>query len=147
MSEESSEQESGGTEDQSSREQGWATDNLARRAEMRKSRQNNNGGGVSDAAKKAEQAVARMAKLQKAWRIFNATTGLISIADLGLTLFITWLTMNGQLIFGNGFKVRYVPPLTFPEILILAIVDLIVALLVFFVFAILVIVAKCGNIW
>ncbi len=144
MAEESSEQEDGGGE--AEMRQQWATDNLARRAEMRKSKQKDNSGGISDAAKKAEQLAQRMAKLQKAWRVFNATTGLISIADLGLTLFLTWGAMNGQLIFGNAFKVRYVPPLALWEILILAVVDVLVAIILMFIVGFIAILADCGGI-
>lgn len=138
---ESSEQEGGG--DEVAMRQQWMTERQQMLLKARKAVHGSGAGGVSQ----AEQLAARMAKLQKAYRAFNGTFGLMSAASFGTTLLITCLVMNGQLILGNGFKVKYVPPLALWEILILAIVDLIVALLAFFIFAILVIIAKCGDVW
>ena len=140
--EEKESQEQGGGGDEATIRQQWMTE---RQQAMLEARKKVHGGGISDAAEKAKQMADRMAKLQKAWRVFNATTGLISIADLGLTLFITWLSMNGQLIFGNGFKVKYVPPLALWEILILAMVDLLVGILFLAAFTLLVVIVSCAG--
>lgn len=139
--EETGSQEEGGGNEAAMRRQ-WMTE---RQQAMLEARKKVHGGGISDAAEKAKQMADRMAKLQKAWRVFNATTGLISIADLGLTLFITWLSMNGQLIFGNGFKVKYVPPLALWEILILAMVDLFVGILLMCIIALIAIIIDCAG--
>lgn len=132
-----------GSSDEAAMRQQWMTERQQAMVKARKAVHGSGAGGVT----KAEQLAARMAKLQKAYRAFNGTFGLMSAASFGTTLLITCLVMNGQLILGNGFKVKYVPPLALWEILILAVIDLIVALLLFFIFAILVIIAKCGDVW
>lgn len=137
---ESSEQE--GSSNEAVMRQQWMTERQQMIVKARKAVHGSGAGGVSQ----AEQLAARMAKLQKAYRAFNGTFGLMSAASFGTTLLITCLVMNGQLILGNGFKVRYVPPLTFPEILILAFVDLIVAILLMIMAAFIGIIADCSGI-
>ena len=122
--------------------QQWMTERQQAIVEARKRVHGSGAGGVSQ----AEQLAARMAKLPKAYRAFNGTFGLMSAASFGPTLLITCLVMNGQLILGNGFKVRYVPPLTFPEILILAVVDILVAIILMFVVGFIAILADCSGI-
>ena len=139
MSEESSEQE--GNANEAAMRRQWMTERQQMMLAARKAVHGSGAGGVSQ----AEQLAARMAKLQKAYRAFNGTFGLMSAASFGTTLLITCLVMNGQLILGNGFKVRYVPPLTFPEILILAMVDLIVGIILLAAFAILAVIVSCAG--
>ena len=140
MSEESSEQE--GSSNEAVMRQQWMTERQQAMVEARKRAHGSGAGGVSQ----AEQLAARMAKLQKAYRAFNGTFGLMSAASFGTTLLITCLVMNGQLILGNAFKVRYVPPLTFPEILILAVVDILVAIILMFIVGFIAILADCSGI-
>ncbi len=137
---ESSEQEDGGGE--AEMRQQWMTERQQAMVEARKRVHGSGAGGVSQ----AEQLAARMAKLQKAYRAFNGTFGLMSAASFGTTLLVTCAVMNGQLILGNAFKVRYVPPLTFPEILILAVVDILVAIILMFIVGFIAILADCGGI-
>jgi len=125
MSEESSEQEDGGTEDQSSREQGWATDNLERRAEARQ--QKAKGESPAEGLKSAEEQIR---KIQKILRIINGA----SAATLA-GLIITFIIMNLQLILGNGLKIKFIPPLAFWEILLLAMVDMLIIVQLMFLTA------------
>ena len=140
MSEESSEQE--GSSNEAVMRQQWMTERQQAMVEARKRVHGSGAGGVSQ----AEQLAARMAKLQKAYRAFNGTFGLMSAASFGITLLVTCAVMNGQLILGNAFKVRYVPPLTFPEILILAVVDILVAIILMFIVGFIAILADCSGI-
>jgi len=140
MSEESSEQEGNANEAATRRQ--WMTERQQMMLAARKAVHGSGAGGVSQ----VEQLAARMAKLQKAYRAFNGTFGLMSAASFGTTLLITCLVMNGQLILGNAFKVRYVPPLTFPEILILAVVDILVAIILMFIVGFIAILADCSGI-
>lgn len=137
---ESSEQE--GSLNEAVMRQQWMTERQQMMVKARKAVHGSGAGGVSQ----AEQLAARMAKLQKAYRAFNGTFGLMSAASFGTTLLITCLVMNGQLILGNAFKVRFVPPLTLPEILILALVDAVVAILLMIIIGFIAILADCGGI-
>ena len=146
MSEESSEQGSDGAEEQDAAyAQEWRKQFKSRKDAFFWAKKNKDAQGAQSAVGDAKQILERVAKLQKAFRIFNATTGLASLGTLGLTLFLTWLVMNGQLIFGNAFKSRFVPPLTFPEILILAFVDLVVGIILSIWFTLLVIIVSCAG--
>lgn len=130
-----------GSSNEAAMRQQWMTERQQMMVEARKKVHGSGAGGVSQ----AEQLAARMAKLQKAYRAFNGTFGLMSAASFGTTLFITCLVMNGQLIFGNGFKVKYIPPLALWEILILAMVDLLVGILFLALYAFLAVIASCGG--
>ena len=131
-------------ENEEARQQQWATEHLQMTTEMRKAKESKNE-EAQGAMSQAKQLADRMAKLQKAYRIFNAANGILSIADFGISLILTCLVMNAQLVLGNGLKIKYVPPLTMPEILILAIVDLIVAIILGLIIILIVIINECTS--
>lgn len=85
----------------------------------------------SKEAQKAEgidEDVKTVDRLRNIYRIINGTAALSVIG-----IIITFLVMNGQLIFGNLFKVKFIPALSLIEIFILGLIDflLIAAVLIF----------------
>lgn len=122
---ESQEQESEEVGNQTSKEQGWATENLSRRAEARK--QKTKSESPAEGLKSAEKQIR---KIQKILRVINGA----SAATLA-GLIITFIIMNLQLILGNGLKIKFIPPLAFWEILLLAIVDMLIIVQLMFLSA------------
>lgn len=81
------------------------------------------GEGEEGALAQARRLEAGIKRLQNIYRMVNGASAVTLVG-----LIITFLVMNAQLIFGNLLKVRFVPPLSLPEIIILLVVDLVVGL-------------------
>jgi len=82
------------------------------------------GGRAMAMAKGSKQAAQR---LKTFYRVINAGS---AITLFGLV--ITWVVMNVQLIFGNLLKIKLVPKLSPPEIIIIFFIDLLILFLFLF---------------
>ncbi len=84
---------------------------------------------IAEAKKKVEDVKEAAKNLKNIYRIINGVSA-VSLAGL----IITFLVMNAQLILGNWLKVKLVPELSFPEILIIIFIDfmIFIALLILF---------------
>ncbi|MFH1597931.1 MAG: hypothetical protein ABIB97_02565 [Patescibacteria group bacterium] len=71
--------------------------------------------------KKAKEVIKH---LQNIYRVINGTS---AVSVVGLI--ITFLVMNAQLILGNGFKIKIVPPLHWSEVGLIGLVDVLLAVL------------------
>ncbi len=76
---------------------------------------------VEETKKKVEEVKKAAEGLKNIYRIINGA----SAATL-MGLIITFLIMNAQLIFGNWLKLKIIPKLSFPEILIILFVNFII---------------------
>ena len=72
---------------------------------------------------KIEETQKTINRFRNIYRIINGTTAITLVG-----LIITFLVMNAQLIFGNLFRVKFIPALSLIEIFILVIVDLVIFL-------------------
>jgi len=74
-------------------------------------------GGAEEKVKNAQESVKR---LKNIYRIINGTSAATLVGVI-----VTFLVMNAQLIFGNGLKLKIIPKLSFPEILIILFINFI----------------------
>jgi len=81
---------------------------------------------AKEMASKVEKSQKAISRLKNIYRLVNG----FSAATL-VGVIVTFLVMNAQLIFGNLFKVKFVPKLSIVEILILGLLWVIVAAAVF----------------
>jgi hypothetical protein len=73
---------------------------------------------------KTEEAQKSLKNLKNIYRIINGTSAVTVVG-----IIITFLVMNAQLFFGNFLKVDKVPSLSFPELLLVLLVDFILFLM------------------
>ena len=76
-----------------------------------------------EAAAKVRECRAGMNRLRNIYRIINGASGITLVG-----LIITFLVMNTQLFLGNIMKLKFIPGLSLPEILILLVVDFVVVI-------------------
>ena len=79
-----------------------------------------------EALAKVEELKRTTQRLKNIYRIVNGAAGVTLVG-----LIITFLVMNAQLIFGNIFKVKFVPALELLEIIIIGFIDFIILAILF----------------
>lgn len=90
---------------------------------------------VAQARKKAEAKIRQtqeaIKRIRRIWRIVNIASGVTLVG-----LIVPFISMNGFLILGNWLRFPRVPKLTLPEIIIIAILNLILLSAILIVFAV-----------
>lgn len=77
--------------------------------------------GVGQVKEEIEEAKNAAERLRTIYRIINGTTAVTLVG-----LIITFSVMNAQLLFGNLLKLKIIPKLSFPEILIVLFINFII---------------------
>ncbi|MCD6471247.1 hypothetical protein J7K86_01830 [bacterium] len=105
-----------------------AKERTAQKTTKQKALESLPGGEVAARIREWQQTMKR---LKTIYRIINGASGITLVG-----LIITFLIMNAQLFLGNLMKMKFIPELDWPEILILLFVDFIVgmAILIFILF-------------
>jgi len=98
--------------------------------ESEKKKKQQKGGDKAEEAKKKTEEIKEAAKrLKNIYRIINGTAAVTLVG-----IIITFLVMNAQLIFGNGMKLKIIPKLSFPEILIVLFIDFMIFIALLMIF-------------
>jgi len=99
----------------------------------RRSREQKGNGKAEEAKEKIKKSQETAKRLKNIYRIINGTSAITLVG-----IIVTLLVMNAQLIFGNLLKLKIIPKLSFPEILIILFIDF-VAFIAFLVIILLLI--------
>ncbi|OQX71743.1 hypothetical protein B6D52_00525 [Candidatus Parcubacteria bacterium 4484_255] len=90
--------------------------------ELKKKKEEQKGEGKAEEVKEKIKKIQETAKrLKNIYRIINGTSATTLVG-----IIVTFLVMNAQLIFGNLLKLKIIPKLSFPEILIILFIDFVV---------------------